>query len=130
MASIFTKIVNGEIPSHKIYEDQKTLAFLDINPVVEGQALVIPKQEVDRLWQLDEETYRAVMETTKKLANHMRSVLQCERVGIVVEGFEVPHAHVRVYPLNHGMTETLNTPALATTQDELAQTAEKLKLDE
>jgi histidine triad (HIT) family protein len=96
--SIFTKIVKGEIPSHKVYEDSETLAFLDIHPTVDGHTLVIPKKQVEFLWDLDDETYRVVMETARKVARHLREVLEVPYVGVKVIGTDVPHVHVQLIP--------------------------------
>ncbi len=96
--SIFTKIVSGEIPSHKVYEDDQTLAFLNIYPSVEGHTLVIPKVQIEYLWDLDDATYQAVMATTKKVALRLKEVLGVERVGERVIGLDVPHAHVHLVP--------------------------------
>ena len=98
--SLFTKIIKGEIPSHKVYEDDKTLAFLSIYPSVEGHTLVIPKAQVESLWDLKAEDYQAVMETTRKVALRLREVLEVERVGEKVIGLDVPHAHVHLVPFN------------------------------
>jgi histidine triad (HIT) family protein len=98
--SIFTKIVNGELPSHKVYEDDLTLAFLSIYPSVTGHTLVIPKKQVEALWDLDVETYAAVMDTTRKVAVRLRDVLNVERVGERVIGLDVPHAHVHLVPFD------------------------------
>jgi histidine triad (HIT) family protein len=98
--SIFTKIIKGEIPSHKVYEDEKTLAFLSIYPSVEGHTLVIPKIQVESLWDLDSEDYLAVMETSRKVALRIREVLGVERVGEKVIGLDIPHAHVHLVPFN------------------------------
>ncbi len=96
--SIFTKIINGELPSNKIYEDEFTYAFLNINPVQPGHILVVPRQQVDHLEDLEDEDYNAVMRTVKLLMQHMRDELQPERVCVRVEGFEVPHAHIHIIP--------------------------------
>lgn len=96
--SIFTKIVRGDIPSHKVYEDEHTLAFLSIYPSVQGHTLVIPKKQVANLWDLDDDTYQAVMMTTKKVALRLKEVLGKERVGEKVIGLDVPHAHVHLVP--------------------------------
>lgn len=96
--SIFTKIIRGEIPSHKIYEDDKTFAFLDIHPKTPGHTLVIPKKEVEFVWDLENEDYQAVMATVKKVAQRLRVVLGQPYVGELVLGIDVPHAHVHVYP--------------------------------
>ena len=96
--SIFTKIIHGDIPCHKIYEDDKTFAFLDIHPSVAGHTLVIPKQQVEFLWDLPEEDYRAVMATSQKVALRLREVLGVPYVGEKVLGVDVPHAHVHLLP--------------------------------
>ena len=96
--SIFTKIVKGEIPSHKIYEDDYTYAFLDIHPISEGHTLVVPKKQVEFLWDLDEETYGHLMTAVKKVGAHLRERLDYPYVGVQVLGIDVPHAHVHVIP--------------------------------
>lgn len=96
--SIFTQIIKGEIPCHKIYEDDKTIAFLDIRPSQPGHTLVIPKAEVDHLWDLPDEDYQALMASCKKVARRLREVLDKQRVGVRVEGLDVPHAHVHLIP--------------------------------
>lgn len=98
--SIFTKIINGDIPSHKVYEDDLTYAFLDISPITPGHTLVVPKKQVEFLWDLDETTYQAVMATAKKIAAHMKQQLRVEYVGVQVVGVDVPHAHVHLIPFN------------------------------
>lgn len=96
--SIFTKIIRGEIPSHKIYEDARTFVFLDIYPVQPGHTLVIPKTEVEFIWDLNDEDYQAVMATAKKVARRLREVMAVPYVGEKVEGVDVPHAHVHLIP--------------------------------
>ena len=107
MPSVFTKIINGEIPCYKIYEDEKTVAFLDINPETKGHVLVVPKNEVDKIYDLPDEDYYALMNTVKKLAKHMEEVLG-QRTLIKVIGTDVPHAHVHLLPYDesweHGRT--------------------------
>ena len=98
--TIFTKIINGDIPCHKVYEDDKTLAFLDIYPAAEGHTLIIPKSQIEFVWDLDDKDYTAVMETTKKVARHMREVTGKKYVGVKVIGTDVPHAHVQLIPFN------------------------------
>ena len=98
--SIFTKIVKGEIPAHKIYEDERVLAFLDIHPVSQGHALVIPKKQVEFVWDLDDEDYQAVMMAAKAVARRLRDVLGVKYVGEKVIGVDVPHAHVQLIPFN------------------------------
>lgn len=101
MASIFTKIVNGEIPAHKIAEDENYLAFLDVNPNAKGHTLCIPKQEIDKIFDMDEELYLGLMKFSKKVAAALEKTVPCKRIGIAVVGLEVPHAHVHLIPLNH-----------------------------
>lgn len=99
MPSVFTKIINGEIPSYKIYEDDKTLAFLDIHPESKGHVLVVPKTEVDKIYDLVDEDYAALMATVKKLSRHMESKMH-RRILWKVVGTDVPHAHVHLMPLD------------------------------
>lgn len=100
MATIFTKIVNGEIPCHKVAETQDFLAFLDINPNAKGHTLCIPKKEVDKLLELDEDTYAGLMEFSRKVGIAIEKTIPCKRVGMTVIGLEVPHVHVHLIPLN------------------------------
>lgn len=100
MASIFTKIINGEIPSYKVAEDEHYYAFLDINPLAKGHTLVIPKKEVDYIFDLDDETLQGLILFSKKVAKGIEKVIDCERIGIAVLGLEVPHAHVHLSPIN------------------------------
>ncbi len=104
MASIFTKIVNGEIPCYKVAETDAFLAFLDVNPNVEGHTLCIPKKEVDKLFDLDEATYNGLMSFSRKVALAIEKTIPCNRVGVSVIGLEVPHAHVHLIPL-HSMDD-------------------------
>ncbi|SEP93020.1 histidine triad (HIT) family protein [Hyunsoonleella jejuensis] len=99
MASIFTKIVNGEIPCYKVAETDAFLAFLDVNPNTEGHTLCIPKKEVDKLFDLDEATYSGLMAFSRKVALAIEKTIPCNRVGLTVIGLEVPHAHVHLIPL-------------------------------
>ncbi|MCP2026998.1 histidine triad (HIT) family protein [Flavobacterium sp. HSC-32F16] len=101
MSSIFTKIVNGEIPAYKIAEDDNYLAFLDVNPNAKGHTLCIPKQEIDKIFDMDEELYLGLMKFSKKVAAALEKTIACKRIGIAVVGLEVPHAHVHLIPLNH-----------------------------
>jgi histidine triad (HIT) family protein len=96
--SLFTKIIKGEIPCHKIYEDDRTFAFLDIHPKTPGHTLVIPKKQVEFVWDLEAEDYQAVMATAKKVAQRQKSVLGTSYIGEYIVGNDVPHAHVHVYP--------------------------------
>lgn len=98
--SIFTKIIKGDIPSHKVYEDAQTFAFLDIHPITEGHILVISKQQVDQFFDLPTEAYDALFETVQKAAKRIKEVFHPKRVCVRIEGFDVPHTHVHVYPCN------------------------------
>lgn len=130
--TIFTKIIKGEIPCHKVYEDDKTLAFMDIHPVAEGHVLVIPKAQVEFVWDLPDELYTAVMMTAKKVALRQREVFGKPYVGEVVVGTDVPHAHVHVIPFT--VTSELHEAVKSRPQGEaepnhqaLAAAAEKLR---
>ena len=101
MSSIFTKIINGEIPSYKVAEDENYYAFLDIFPLAKGHTLVIPKKEVDYIFNLDDETYKGLWAFAKKVALGVEKAVPCERVGIAVLGLDVPHAHIHLLPLNN-----------------------------
>ena len=100
MSSIFTKIVNGEIPAYKIAEDGNYLAFLDVNPNAKGHTLCIPKKEIDKIFDMDDELYLGLMKFSKKIAIALEKTVPCKRVGMAVVGLEVPHAHVHLIPLN------------------------------
>jgi histidine triad (HIT) family protein len=101
MASIFTKIINGEIPAYKVAEDENYFAFLDIFPVAKGHVLVIPKKEVDYLFDLDDELYLGLQLFAKKVAVGMKKAIPCEKVGVLVLGLEVPHAHIHLVPMQN-----------------------------
>lgn len=101
MASIFTKIINGEIPAYKVAEDDNYFAFLDIFPVAKGHVLVIPKKEVDYLFDLDDETYVGLQMFAKKVARGLKKAIPCEKVGVLVLGLEVPHAHLHLVPMQN-----------------------------
>jgi len=129
--SIFTKIIKGEIPSHKIYEDDKTLAFLDIHPVAEGHILVIPKTQVEFVWDLNEDDYAALTRTAKKVALRLRDVVGKPYVGEKIIGTDVPHAHIHLIPF----TETVDlhhSPDLNAEPDHetLAALASRLRFSE
>jgi len=99
-ASLFTKIVNGEIPAYKVAEDDRYLAFLDVFPTAKGHTLVIPKQQIDYLFDLDDELYLGLMAFAKKVAAAVEQAVPCRRIGVAVVGLEVPHAHVHLIPIN------------------------------
>jgi histidine triad (HIT) family protein len=125
--TIFTKIVKGEIPCHKVYEDDLTLAFMDIHPVTPGHVLVISKKQVDKLWELPDVDYQAMNNTVKKVCKRIEEVLNPGRVGIKVIGIDVPHAHIHVFPFNN-MDEYNTIPDMNKEPDHgaLAEMAEKL----
>ena len=100
MSTIFTKIINGEIPSYKVAEDDHFLAFLDVNPNAKGHTLCIPKKEVNKLFDMDDEAYLGLMQFSKKVAAGLEKTIPCKRIGMAVIGLEVPHAHVHLIPLN------------------------------
>jgi len=126
MASIFTKIINGEIPCYKIAEDDNYFAFLDINPNAKGHTLCIPKKEVDKIMDLDEATYMGLMAFSRKIGKAIESALDCKRVGMTVIGLEVPHTHVHLIPLNE-MKEATFQHKVSLTQEEFTSIAEKIK---
>jgi histidine triad (HIT) family protein len=100
MSSIFTKIINGEIPAYKITEDENFLAFLDVNPNAKGHTLCIPKQEINKIFDMEEEHYLGLMKFSRKVAKALEKTVPCKRVGVAVVGLEVPHVHVHLIPLN------------------------------
>lgn len=128
MPSIFSQIIAGEIPAQKIAENDEFLAFLDINPLAEGHTLVIPKKEVDYLFDLDDETLSSLMLFAKKIAIPLREAIPCLRIGVSVIGIEVPHAHVHLIPLNTMDDVNFTRPKLKPSPNELAQTAETIRL--
>lgn len=129
--SIFTKIINGDIPSHKIYEDEHTYAFLDINPASEGHTLVVPKSQVEFVWDLDDDTYTALTCSVKKIAKHLREVTG-KHVGELVVGVDVPHAHIHLVPFSTpgDIRNAIGTPASEPDHEALALVAKRLALPE
>ena len=123
MASIFTRIVNREIPAHIVAEDQNHIAFLDINPLTIGHTLAIPKKEVDYIYDLSDEELIALQIFAKKVAKSIETVVSCERIGTAVIGLEVPHAHIHLIPIKSMDDMNFSRPKLKLTQDELALTA-------
>ncbi|MBC7869021.1 HIT domain-containing protein [Candidatus Saccharibacteria bacterium] len=128
--SIFTRIINGEIPCHKIYEDDRVLAFLTTNPVADGHTLVVPKTQVDQIWDLEPNDYDYLWKTAQKIALHLRTVMDVDRVGVVVKGFEVPHTHIHLIPvsIHSGISFDPDPPASAADDDALAAIAERIRL--
>lgn len=123
MATIFSRIVAGEIPSHKVAEDEEFFAFLDINPVAKGHTLVIPKQEVDYIFDLDDQLLGRMMAFAKKVARAQEAAIPCKRVGMAVMGLEVPHAHIHLIPITKESDMYFGGEKLTITQDELAEVA-------
>ncbi len=123
--SIFTKIIKGEIPAHKIYEDENVIAFLDIFPKHEGHTLVVPKVQVEQIWDLDDEQYSTLLGTTKKIAKHLRNTMQTKRVGVIVEGVDVPHVHIHLLPFDDQMNTQPNNSE--PDHEKLALLAEKIR---
>ena len=121
MASIFTKIVQGEIPSYKIAEDENFYAFLDIFPLAKGHTLVIPKKEVDYLFDLDDETYLGLQAFAKKVAKALDKAIPCKRVGVAVLGLEVPHAHIHLVPMNSESDINFKNPKKKFTPEEFEE---------
>ncbi len=126
MASIFTKIINGEIPCHKIAETEDFFAFLDVFPCAPGHTLVVPKKEVDYLFDLSDELYLGLMAFAKSLEPAIRKAVPCKRVGVAVIGLEVPHVHVHLVPMN-SMNDMNFNSKIKISQEELSEIAEKIK---
>lgn len=127
MASIFTKIIQGEIPCYKIAEDEHCFAFLDINPNAIGHTLCIPKQEVDKLFDLPKERYHELLEFARKIAIALEKAVPCERVGMAVVGLEVHHAHIHLIPISQ-MSEMTFQEKVALTPEEFQEVADKVKV--
>ncbi len=128
MASIFSKIVKGEIPCYKIAENDKFLAFLDINPLAEGHTLVIPKDEIDYIFDIPDNLLSEMIIFAKKVALAIEKAVPCKRIGIAVVGLEVPHAHIHLIPINHVGDINFSNPKLKYTQDEFTKISEKIKV--
>jgi histidine triad (HIT) family protein len=124
--SIFSKIISGEIPAYKVAETNEFLAFLDINPLAEGHVLVIPKKEVDYIFDLDDETYMGLQMFAKIVAKGIKNAIPCKKVGVAVIGLEVPHAHIHLIPMNKVDDLNFSRPKLNPTKEELAATAQKI----
>ena len=123
METIFTKIIKGEIPSYKVYEDDNCLAFLDINPLKKGHTLVIPKIEVDYIFDLKSKEYQELWNFAKLVAKGMKRVIKCERISIVVMGLEVPHAHIHLIPLDSMQDIDFSQPKLNLSTDQMIKIA-------
>lgn len=128
MASIFSKIVSGEIPCHKIAETEDYLAFLDVFPCAVGHTLVIPKKEIDYIFDLDDDLFLGLMAFAKQIAPALKKAIPCKRVGVAVIGLEVPHAHVHLIPMNSMADMNFNSK-IKLTEKELTETAEKIRAE-
>lgn len=127
MSSIFTKIIKGEIPSYKVAENDNYIAFLDAFPLVEGHTLVVPKKEVDKIWDLDKETYLGLMDFAYDIAQGMEKVIPCLRVGVAVVGLEVPHVHVHLVPLNEMNDINFMQPKKEFSAEKMQEIGDKIK---
>ncbi len=127
MASIFSKIVSGEIPSHKILENEKFLAFLDVFPLVHGHILVIPKIEIDYIFDMDDADLAEMMLFAKDVAKAQKAAVPCKRIGIAIIGLEVPHAHIHLVPMNTANDVNFTQPKLKPSQEELSGMALKIR---
>lgn len=126
MASIFSRIISREIPGHIVAENDEYLAFLDINPLVEGHTLVIPKKEEDYIFDLDDDTLSGLHLFAKKVAKAIKMVVPCKRIGVTVIGLEVPHAHIHLIPINTMAEMNFENMKLSPSNEELAETAKKI----
>lgn len=120
MATIFTRIINGEIPSYKVAEDDRFYAFLDINPLTKGHTLVVPKQETDYIFDLDNETLAGMMLFARKVARQIEKAVECKRVAVAVIGLEVPHAHIHLIPINSENDMNFRNPRIKMSPEDFA----------
>ena len=127
MATIFSKIISGDIPSYKIAEDDKFYAFLDINPMTKGHTLVVPKQEIDYIFDLDDVLLGEMTIFSKRVALAIEKAISCTRVGMMVIGLEVPHAHIHLVPIQNEGDLNLSNPKLKLSSDEFIEIANKIK---
>ena len=127
MSTIFSKIVKGEIPCHKIAEDENYLAFLDVSPLAEGHTLVIPKVETDYIFDMSDEALAGLHVFSKKVAHAVKAAIPCKKIGVAIIGLEVAHAHVHLIPLQTVQDINFSRPKLSPSQDELKATAEKIR---
>ena len=127
METVFTKIVKGIIPAYKVAEDDRFLAFLDINPLTEGHTLVIPKQETDYLFDLDVDTFADLQRFAYKVAGGLKPATACKRIGVCVIGFEVPHAHIHLIPINNMAEMNFANPKLKLAPEKMEEIAEKIR---
>ena len=126
MSSIFTKIINGEIPGYKVAEDDNFIAILDVNPNVKGHTLCIPKQEINKIFDMDEDLYLGLMKFSRKVAKAVEETVECKRIGIAVIGLEVPHTHVHLIPL-HDIDDMRFQRKVSLTKEEFEQLASDIR---
>jgi histidine triad (HIT) family protein len=126
MATIFTRIINGEIPCYKIAEDERYFAFLDINPLMAGHTLVVPKKETDYIFDLDDESLTGMIIFSKKVAAGIKKAFPCQRIGVAILGLEVPHAHIHLVPMNSMEDVNFKNPKLKLTPEEFTAIAEQI----
>lgn len=126
MATVFTKIIHGEIPAYKVAESDEFFAFLDINPLAKGHTLVVPKKEVDYLFNMDDELYAGLMLFSKKVAIALKEVVPCIRIGVTVIGIEVPHAHIHLIPINQVSDINFALPKKSFSHEEMKQVAHEV----
>ncbi|RXK49586.1 HIT family protein [Aquirufa rosea] len=127
MSTIFSRIISGEIPCHKIAENEQFLAFLDVMPLVEGHVLVVPKQEIDYIFDLSPDQLGGIMQFAQTVAPAIRKAIPCKRIGVAVIGLEVPHAHVHLVPMNTANDLNFTQAKLQVSQESLAKTAELIR---
>ncbi len=127
MATIFSRIINGEIPCYKIAENESCFAFLDINPLAKGHTLVVPKTETDYIFDLEDKTLAELMLFAKKIAPAIQSAVPCKRIGIAVLGLEVPHAHLHLVPINSGYDIEFSKPKLHLSESEFADIGSRIR---
>ena len=127
MASIFSKIINDEIPAYKILENENFLAFLDIFPLAKGHVLVIPKKEIDYLFDISSDEYGELWKFAQQIAKAMDKVIDCKRIGVAVIGLEVPHAHIHLVPLNNVSDINFERPKLSFSEEEMNEVAQKIR---
>lgn len=127
MSTIFTRIVNGEIPAYKVAEDDRFLAFLDISPLSKGHTLVIPKQEIDYVFDIESSLYRDLWAFAQRVALAVGQAIPCKRVGVAVIGLEVPHAHIHLIPMNRVSDMNFANPKLSFSAEEMRETCDRIR---
>ncbi|NBC24520.1 MAG: HIT domain-containing protein [Bacteroidetes bacterium] len=127
MATLFSKLISGELPAHKIAENDKYFAFLDINPLAKGHTLVVPKKETDYIFDLSDDLLSGILPFAKEIAAKIEKVIPCERIGLTVIGLEVPHAHVHLIPINGVADMNFEKPKLDLSKEELSEIAEAIR---